>query len=187
MGFLSKLKTRPRKGEEKMENDIKLFNKVGGVIGKKIPNQCEYVATPYIKAQIRAHCAIEPNCTWIWGDAGYRLMTPDLVGPCMYYSHIYDRPYIPHCHDCEDFARETKSFVSGEWLAGCYALAIVFANAYDSNGQYMFSHGMNLFTCNDDQVYMTEPQHANDVWQMPGVGSWFMKHVAEFKLALVSH
>jgi len=165
-----------------MENDIRLF-------GEKMPGALPpgYVSANSVKMQIQAHCAIEPNCTWIWGDPGYKLMTCDDAIACMYFSHIYDRSYIPYCHDCEDFARETKSFVSGDWMCGCYALATVFAKAYNSSGNYMFSHAMNLFTCSDGQVYMAEPQHCADIWQMPGVGSWFLKQVAEFKLIMVSH
>jgi hypothetical protein len=172
------------KGENTM--DIFLNDKAGeapkqGVID--VPGYpAGYTSIANLKTQIKNKCTTQSNCTWIWGDNAYERMDYGTIENFVTSCPVCNRPYYSYRHDCEDFAREVKCRMSGDYLCGHAALAVVFAKAYKANGQYMFSHALNLYPCSDGQVYMAEPQHDDDLWQMPGVGSWFMRHVAEFRL-----
>jgi hypothetical protein len=115
------------------------------------------ISRPELKKIITEKCHIEDNCIWNYGDAEYILPSLEEVKEILAKSPINTYSYIPNGHDCEDFSRELKTWLSKRGI-GNLALSFIEVNQYNVDGKLVSAHGINLVVTKEHDVYFIEPQ-----------------------------
>jgi len=70
--------------------------------------------------------------------------------------------YVPESFDCDDFALQTKSWLSRQGL-GNLAVFYCEVDAYKANGEFEFAHAVNLAVFSNENVLFFDPQNGK-VW-----------------------
>ena len=105
---------------------------------------------------IKSTCDCESSCQWDFGDSNYYLLSEDNLREVLAKCPIDKQKYIPDSFDCEDFARDTKCWLSTHGL-GSVAFANIEVNFYRDN-KLLFAHGINLVPLDNGLVVGVEPQ-----------------------------
>ena len=114
-----------------------------------------------LKQIILSNCDCESNCQWDFGDANYYLLSRDNLQEVLDKCPIDKHKYIKETFDCEDFARDTKCWLSMHEL-GSVAFSNVEVNFYRDN-RLLFAHGINLVPLTSGSVVCVEPQK-DQIW-----------------------
>ena len=110
---------------------------------------------------IKSVCECEPSCKWDFGDSEYYLLSKDNLNEVLAKCPVDKKKYIKEAFDCEDFARDTKCWLSMHKL-GLTAFANIEVNFY-RDSKFLFAHGINLVPLDDGSIVCVEPQK-DQIW-----------------------
>ena len=114
-----------------------------------------------LKQMILTNCDCEANCQWDFGDANYYLLSKDNLREVLDKCPIDKRKYIKERYDCENYARDTKSWLSLHEL-NQIAWGNIEVNFYHDS-KLLFAHGINLVPLEDGSIVCVEPQR-DQIW-----------------------
>jgi len=114
---------------------------------------------------VLAQASCEPDIKFDFGDLEYWLLSEDEVQLALRKCPIDRLKYVKDEHDCEDFARETKTWVSRH-IGGTVAFAYTEVNFY-KDGNIFMAHGINTAIVRSEEgpkVLCIEPQRDVKLW-----------------------
>lgn len=106
---------------------------------------------------IKAQCNVEPDCLWVLpGDIDYWAIAENDLGVILAKSPVDKFRYLVESHDCDDFSRELRAWISSKYL-GDMAFGQVDTNNY-KDGKVISAHAICIAVLEDESVVLIEPQ-----------------------------
>lgn len=117
----------------------------------------EKIAANDIKNLIINNCNMESDCVWNFGDGQYSLIDSTGLTEILEKSPINKYRYIIDAHDCEDYQRELRAWISSKYL-GDLSVGTIDVNLYDKNEKPVFAHALIIVVLEDMSIVIVEPQ-----------------------------
>ena len=133
---------------------------------------------------VLAQSNTEPDIKFDFGDPEYWLLSENELKQALHKCPIDRLKYIKDEHDCEDFARETKTWFDRH-VSGTVAFANIEVNFY-REGKVFMAHGINMAIVRTEsapKVVCLEPQKDVKLW--PCSESEWSFHADEMKIRFV--